>query len=168
MIINLYKTKIEEQSDIKYKPLIAYLSKATGVGRDTICNTIRDYKNHNQLKSPNKKKFRATINEKIDDFDKNAIRLKIHGFGLRNEIPTLKKIVQVINDDPDLPNIPKTSLQRILKELGFEYTKRTRNSALTERGDLIVWRQKFIICIRCYRKESRTIYYLDETWVNAG
>jgi len=57
MIINLYKTKIEEQPNIKYKPLIAYLLKATGIGRDTICNTIRDYKKHKQLKSPNKKKI---------------------------------------------------------------------------------------------------------------
>ncbi|KAE9522521.1 hypothetical protein AGLY_017086 [Aphis glycines] len=168
MIINLYKTKCEEQPDIKYKPLIAYLSKASGIGRDTIVNTIRNYKNDNQLKSPNKTKIRSRINEKIDDFDKNAIRLKIHSFWLRNEVPTLKKIVQAISDDPNLPTIPRTSLQRILKELGFEYTKRARNSALTERGDLIVWRQKFIIDIRRFRNEGRTIYYLDETWVNAG
>lgn len=114
MIINLYKTKIEEQPDIKYKPLIEYLSKATGIGRDTICNTIRHYKKNNQLKSPNKQKIRARINEKIDDFHKNAIRQKIHGFWLRNEIPTLKKIVQVLSDDPYLPTIPRTSLQRIL------------------------------------------------------
>lgn len=59
-------------------------------------------------------------------------------------------------------------MQRILKELGFEYTKRNRNSALTEKGYLVVWRQKYIIDIRCYRNEGRTIYYLDETWVNAG
>jgi len=67
MIINLYKTKLEEQPNIKYKPLIAYLSKASGIGRDTIINTIRDYKKDNQLKSPNKKKIRATNKEKIDD-----------------------------------------------------------------------------------------------------
>lgn len=168
MIVNMYKTKIQEQPDIKYKPLIAFLTKASGIGRDTVCKTIRDYKNNFPLKSPNKKKNRPTINDKIDDFDKNAIRQKIHCFWLRNEIPTLKKIVQAINDDPDLPNIPRTSLQRVLKELGFEYTKRNRNSALTERRDLVVWRQKFIIDIRRFRNEGRTVYYLDETWVNAG
>ncbi|XP_008185315.1 uncharacterized protein LOC103310046 [Acyrthosiphon pisum] len=73
-----------------------------------------------------------------------------------------------INDDTELPTIPRTSLQRILKELGFEYTKRNRNSALTERGDIVVWRQKYILDIRRYRNEGRTIYFLDETWVNAG
>lgn len=79
------------------------------------------------MKSPNKKKIRPTINDKIDNFDKNAIRQKIHGFWLKNEIPTFKKIVQAVRDDTELPTIPRTSLQRILNELGFEYTKRNRN-----------------------------------------
>jgi len=32
----------------------------------------------------------------------------------------------------------------------------------------VVWRQKYIEDIRRYRDEGRTIYFLDETWVNAG
>jgi hypothetical protein len=87
---------------------------------------------------------------------------------LRREIPTLNKIVQTINNDPDLPNIPCTSLRGILKELNFKYTKRSRNSALRERGYLVVWRQNYIEDIWRYRSEDRTIYFLGETWVNAG
>lgn len=100
------------------------------------------------MKSPCKRKIRPTIHDKIDDFDKNAIRQKIHAFWARREIPTMIKIVQDINNDSNLPNISRTSLQRLLKELGFEYTKRNRNSALTERGDLVLWRQKYIQDIR--------------------
>jgi len=33
---------------------------------------------------------------------------------------------------------------------------------------LLVWRQNYIYDIRKYREEGRTVYYLDETWVNAG
>lgn len=168
IIVNLYKSKLQENSYIKYKDLMGYLSKQTGIGYNTVCNTIKDYKQNKELKSPNKIKIRPTIINKIDDFNKNAIRQKIHGFWLRHEIPTLKKIVQAISDDPDLPTIPRTSLQRVLRELGFEYSKRARNSALTEREDIVVWRQKYIIDIRRYRNENRTLYYLDETWVNAG
>jgi len=133
-----------------------------------VIQTISEYKNTGECKSPNKTKIRPTIIDKIDDFNKNAIRQKIHGLWFRNEIPTIKKIVQAINDDPDLPNLPSTSLRRVLKELNFEFTKRNRNSALTERADLVVWRQKYIEDIRRYRDEDRTIYFLDETWVNAG
>jgi len=50
----------------------------------------------------------------------------------------------------------------------FVYTKRNRNSALTEREDLVLWRREYISQIRRYRQEGRTIYYIDETWVNAG
>lgn len=38
---------------------------------------------------------------------------------------------------------------------------------LTDRGDIVIWRQKYIEDIRKYRSEGCTIYYLDETWVNA-
>jgi len=31
-----------------------------------------------------------------------------------------------------------------------------------------LWRSKYIEDIRKYRSQGRTIYYLDETWVNAG
>lgn len=148
--------------------MIASISKEIGIGKRTVITTISEYKNTGQLKSPCKTKIRPKINDKIDDFDKNAIRQKIHGFWFRGEIPTLRKIVNAIDEDPDNTSLPRTSLQRILKELNFEYTKRNRNSALTERGDLVVWRQKYIEDIRRYRSEGRTIYFLDETWVNAG
>jgi hypothetical protein len=52
--------------------------------------------------------------------------------------------------------------------INFEFTKRNRNSALTEKADLVVWRQKYFEDIRRYLDEDRTIYFLDETWVNAG
>lgn len=120
------------------------------------------------VSSPNKKKLRLSVTDKIEDFDKNAIRQKIHNFWLRREIPTLSKMLIAINDDPTLPNLKRTSSQSILKDLNFSYTKICRNSALTERAGLICWRQKYIEDIRYHRSRGRPIYYLDETWVNAG
>jgi len=52
--------------------------------------------------------------------------------------------------------------------LDFVFTKRKRCSVLTEREDLIVWRRNYLYNIRKYRAEGRCIYYLDETWLNAG
>ncbi|KAL4153157.1 hypothetical protein QTP88_000990 [Uroleucon formosanum] len=165
MIINLYKAKKQRQPDIKYKELMASVSHDSGIGMRTVKTTNCEYKNTGECKLPHKTKIRPTVNDKIDDFDKNAI---IRGFWFRNEVPTLKKIVQAVNDDSLLPNLTCTSLRRVLKELNFEFTKRSRNSALTERADLVVWRQKYIEDIRRYRDEGRPIYFLDETWVNAG
>lgn len=39
---------------------------------------------------------------------------------------------------------------------------------LTERQDLLVWLQNYLYDIRKYREEGRTVYYLKETWLNAG
>jgi len=168
MIVNLYEAKKQQQPDIKYKELMASISADSGIGMRKVIQTISEYKKTGECKSPNKTKIRPTINDKTDDFDKNAIRQKIHGFWFRNEIPTLKKIVRAINDDPDLPNISYTSLLWVLKELNYKCTKRNRNSALTEKASIVVWRQKYIEDIRRYRDEGRTIYFLYEMWIYVG
>ena len=96
------------------------LSTDTGIGLRTIKITIR---------SPNKSKVISTIIEKIEDFDKNAIRQKIHRFWYRHEIPTLNKVLVAINEDSSLPTLSRTGLYRLLGNLNFEFTKRQRNSA---------------------------------------
>lgn len=52
--------------------------------------------------------------------------------------------------------------------MDFEYVKRGRHSALTEKREVIVWRRNYLRQIKQYREEGRLVYYLDETWVNAG
>ncbi|XP_050058746.1 uncharacterized protein LOC126554247 [Aphis gossypii] len=168
MIINLYKDLMRKEPEIRYEDLLFRLSEGSGIGIGTIKKTLREYKSTGKVSSPKNKKLRSTICEKLDDFDKNAIRQKIHQFWFRKEIPTLAKIIQAVQDDPDLPNLSRSSFQRLLKDMQFEYTKRNRNSALTEREDLVLWRRQYISQIRRYRQEGRTIYYLDETWVNVG
>lgn len=169
MIINFYKDTLIADPDITYDNLLTRVSTASGIGIGTVKKTISEYKRTGQISSsPMNKKKRPTVVDKVDDFDKNAIRQKIHAFWFRREIPTLSKMIQTVKDDPDLPNLSRSSFQRLLKSMQFEYTKRDRNSALTEREDLVNWRRHYISEIRRYRQEGRTIYFLDETWINAG
>lgn len=109
-----------------------------------------------------------TILDKVDEFDKNAIRQKIHSFWRKREVPTLNKILIAINEDETLPDLKRSSFHKLLKDLQFEFVKKNRNSALLEREDLISWRRGYLYKIRSYRAQNRPIYYLDETWVNAG
>jgi len=67
-----------------------------------------------------------------------------------------------------LPNFSRTSLRKILNDLNFEYTKKNHISALTEKGNIVCWRQKYIEDIRYYRSRGRPIYYLDETLINTA
>ncbi|CAI6359748.1 unnamed protein product [Macrosiphum euphorbiae] len=169
-IIDRYSDILSTDPDIKYENLVTKLSAACGIGILTVKNTISEYKRTGKVSSPLNNKKRRTVIDKVDEYDISAIRQKIHEFWFRREIPTLAKIIRVVNDDPDLPNITRSSFQRLLKSMQFEYTKRDKNIALTEREDLVTWRRNYISDIRRYRQEGRTIYFLDETmlWFNTG
>ncbi|CAI6346881.1 unnamed protein product [Macrosiphum euphorbiae] len=174
IIINLYKEKIKQQEEnpdspqLTYRQMLLEISKSSGIGQRTIQTTLAEYKKKGTVSSPNKKKIRPTILEKVDSFDKQAIRRKIHGFWLNREVPTIQKMLIAINEDETLPNLKRSSFRKILKDLHFVYAKKSRNSALIEREDIIIWRGKYLDQIRKYRSQNRPIYYLDETWVNAG
>lgn len=154
---------------MNFKQTIFEISKYSGIGQrtiQTIQTTLSEYKNHGTFSSPNMTRNRPTILHKIDESDKNAIRKKIHDFWRNREIPTITKILTVINEDQTLPNIKRSSFQKVSKDLQFEYVKNNRNSALLERGDLITWRRSYLDKIRYYRMQNRPIYHLDETWVD--
>ncbi|XP_025192116.1 uncharacterized protein LOC112592312 [Melanaphis sacchari] len=135
--------------------------KELGIGQKTISNTIAQYRENKTVSSPNKIKIFKNVETKVDDFDKYAIR--------RNcDLLTLDKMLTVVNEDKSLPNFSRTSLYRLMKSMEFEYAKRGRNSALLEKNEIILWRRQYIRDLRKYREEGRQIYFLDETWVNAG
>ncbi|CAI6364423.1 unnamed protein product [Macrosiphum euphorbiae] len=168
MVINLYKDILMKSPDIKYEDIVNNLSEASGLGRETISKTITEYRRTNTVTSPNKKRVKSSLFDKIDDLDRNGLRQKVHSFWLRRELPTIDKILVAVNEDPSLPNFKRTTLYSTIKKLDFVFEKRKRCSVLTEREDLIVWRRNYLYNIRKYRQEGRQIHYLDETWLNAG
>jgi len=168
MIVNLFKSKMIQQPTLKVKEVAMIISKELGIGKNTIQSTIAEYKNKKTVSSPNKSKIRATYKQKVDDFERDAIRRKVHEFWFRKQLPTLDKILTAVNEDPDLNTYKRSTLHLLIRDLNFVYVKRGRNSALIERDDIVLWRTKYIEDIRKYRAQRRTIYYLDETWVNAG
>lgn len=124
--------------------------------------------------TPNKKRPRAVGKRsrlmKYDDFTLSCIRRKFHAFFRRNEIPTLDKLLRQLNDNAEIfpQNISRTTLYRLLKDMGFSYERRRRQAALIERSDIILWRRQYLRSIKKHREDKRNIYYLDETWVNEG
>jgi len=104
-------------AQLNYRQMIYEISKTTGLGQRTVQTTLSEYKKQGSVSSPNKKKVRATIIQKIDDFDKNAIRQKIHNFWRAGEVPTVAKILTAINEDDSLPNIKRSSFQKLMKDM---------------------------------------------------
>lgn len=168
MILNVYKTALESNPEVLISDIADNAARATGVCKSSVFKVLREYKECGILNSPKKTKLRKCILEEIDDFDRNAIRRKVHEFFFRNELPTINKVLKVVNDDPDLPTFKRTTFYRLLKELNFTYSRRGRDSTLIDKNEIIVWRRKYLRQIKSLREEGRKIYYTDETWVNAG
>ncbi|KAL4083905.1 hypothetical protein QTP88_029221 [Uroleucon formosanum] len=168
IIINLYKNTLSKNPDVHYTDLYDDISKATGIGYRTIKDTINEYRKTSTVTSPNRKRVKTSLFDKTDDLDRNALRQKVHAIWLRGELPTIDKILFDVNEDPILPNYKRTTLYNIIKILDFVFEKKKRCSVLTERTDLINWRRNYLYDIRKYRSEGKFIYYLDETWLNAG
>lgn len=171
MIINTYKYIKETWPNDKYpyrKEMARKAASILGIGVASVYRILKDYKEHGEISSPVTTKPRPTFSDKIDDFTKSAIRKKVHAFFIKGELPTVKKVLSDINEDDTLPNFKRTTFQKILKHLKFKYIKRQRNNALIDRDDIVLWRRKYLHKIKKYREENRRIFYMDETWVNAG
>jgi len=157
-----------QQPKLTIKEVVKIISKELGIGQRTAQLTIAEYRNKKTVRSPNKTKIRVTFKEKMDNFERDAIRRKVHEFWFRKQLPTLDKILIAVNEDPYLHTYKRSTLHSIIRDLNFVYVERGRNSAFIEREDIVLWRTKYIEDIRKYRSQGRTIYYLYETWVNAG
>lgn len=168
VIVNIYKDIISKTPDKKYVDIVNRIRELTGLGKNTIQKTISEYKTTKTVSSPNRKRLKTSLFQKIDDLDRTGIRRKIHSVWLKREVPTIDRILLDVNADPSLPDFKRTSLYRVIKDLDFVFTKKKSCSVLTEREDLIVWRRQYLYDVRKYRAEGRTIYYLDETWLIAG
>ncbi|XP_047541814.1 uncharacterized protein LOC125074529 [Vanessa atalanta] len=171
MIINVFKYVKESWPADKYPSKQEMKDKTAdilGISKLAVYRILNEYTKTETVKPAAAPKKRMSIIEKIDDFDKSCIRKIVHSFYLKGELPTAKKVLQVVNADESLPSMGLTSLKKVLKHLKFKYVKRRRNNALIDRDDIALWRIKYLINMKTFREQGRPIYYLDETWVNAG
>ena len=68
-----------------------------------------------------------------------------------------------------IKNFPACSVPtqwRILRKMGFRYTKRTSKRQLYEQSNVIADRGEYLRAVRAFREEGRPIVFLDETWCN--
>ncbi|CAI6371585.1 unnamed protein product [Macrosiphum euphorbiae] len=168
MIVNCYKTQLKKNPNLTVREARICISKELGIGQRTVSAVISEYNSRKTVTSPSKSRNKKSLKDKLDDIQLNTVRRHIHSFWFNKTIPTLDKILQVVKDDDSLPDISRMNLHRLLKFMDFVYTKRSRNSALIEKDEIVLWRRRYLLNILKYREEGRTIYYLDETWVNAG
>jgi len=168
MIVNSYKKELRKNPFITVREARIYISKLLGIRRRAVSNVIGEYNANKTVTSPCKTRIRTSFQDKFDDLQINAVRFRVHSFWFNKTIPTLDKILHVIKDDYTFPDISGINLHRLLKSMDFVYSKHRRNSALIEKDEIVLWRRRYLENIRKYREEGRHLYYLDETWINAG
>ncbi|CAK1592264.1 unnamed protein product [Parnassius mnemosyne] len=171
MIINVFKYVKESCPADKYpskKDMKDKTADILGISKSAVYRILKEYTDTDTVKPTASPKKRLSLIEKIDRFDKSCIRPIVHSFYLKGELLTAKKVLHIINKDESLPNMDFTSLNKLMKHLKFKYDKRRRNNGLIDRDDIALWRIKYLKNMKTYRQQQRQIYYLDETWVNAG
>ncbi|CAK1592032.1 unnamed protein product [Parnassius mnemosyne] len=175
MIQNVYKHVFEEKAASllpieapEKKECVSKTADILGIGVTSVSSVLKECKENEQFKSPEKRGPKHSFKDKLDDFTFAAIRRKVHNFFYANESPTIIKILKVVNEDPDLPNFSWSTLRNVMKHLNFKYVTKSRHSILIDRQDIILWRQRYLRKIKEYRREGRYIYYQDETWINEG
>lgn len=168
MILNIYKHESLENPGMLIHELERRVAAKTGICAKTVFNIIKEYKQCHKFSEPKRKLHYKNICDTVEECYKNAIRRKVHQFFFRNELPSVDKVLKDVNDDPLLPTFKRTTFYKLLKSLNFKFKTRGRNSLLLDKDEIVLWRREYLQKIKRFRQEGRKVYYLDETWINAG
>ncbi|KAH8038358.1 hypothetical protein HPB51_001141 [Rhipicephalus microplus] len=139
------------------REVLSVVSEDTGISPRTVAK-LKAERLRGPLVSPKKRarevKISSSRTVKHDSLTIHAIRLKVHSMYAKREIPTLDSVIRAVNEDDELPNFTKTTLWRLMKDIGFTFAKRKRNLALIERSDIIAWRRRYLWAIKKFRGQG--------------
>ncbi|GAB6030259.1 hypothetical protein CHUAL_005936 [Chamberlinius hualienensis] len=167
VIVNVYYQLSKEAHKFPNE-LVNRAAYLTGVSSRTVSNL----KTAKKLVSPKIRQLKAPQANnrlvKYDALELQGIRCKVHSFFHKNQIPTAKKVLNVVNEDPDLPSFTLSTFYNVLHDIGFVYTERKRQNLMIEKAEIILERRKYLRCIRTYRQDGVKVYYIDEMFIHAG
>ena len=145
--------------------VIAKTAAATGVSK----NSVREIVSAGIVIDERKTRKAKVRFGKLYNFDVGVIRRIIHDLYRENISPSLENILLHLKENMNFP-YGKTHLWRLLKKMGFGYEKRGRQRIISERPEIIAWRERYLRRIRKIREADpeRAIVYTDETWLNQG
>nr|XP_053608001.1 uncharacterized protein LOC128673871 [Plodia interpunctella] len=140
------------------------LSPQPGTSSEAPTETVK-------LPTPGKKRKQKKKLE-IDDFMICAIKTKIESFyDVYKEVPTLKKILNVVKRDLNFPGQRETLRKIITESLGFKFKKCSKKrDVLIERPEIAAWRARYLRRLKendDLGPEKKPVIFTDETWVHS-
>ena len=136
-VIKYFEEEKERHGKQKFRPnaVMQKAAEATGVPLRTLQRLSNANSESKKIKCKKAKLSREKFG-KLDDFDLGVIRRLIHQFYLRNESPTLDKILKELKEKMDFP-YGRSRLHKLLKKIGFSFKFRGKERLIYERSDII-------------------------------
>jgi hypothetical protein len=134
--------------------------EATGVKARSTLYKIR----HDGAASPKK---RGPKSQRIitDDFDRCAIRRIITSMYEAKQWPTVASIYDRVRTELGFTGSQST-FRKLLKSMGYKYSKRNTRSLVKERPDIIAKRHEYLLQMKQIRQLPCPVLYLDETFLH--
>ena len=153
IIYHVSKYFEEQASDPSTTPVNAYIQKtvdATSISERSIRRIRKQQSDTGVLLSPPKTRNREP-RKPVDDFDRCAIRNKIHEFyTVRRQLPTIAKLHESLKDD-----ITFDGSASLLRNVGFKWKhSRGRRKVIIERYDIVDLRFRYLNKIREYNEKK--------------
>ena len=146
MSLSIFEKRLKVEISHKVGAVIAKTAAATGVSKTFVRKIVSAGKFIDEGKT---RKAKEPFG-KLDNFDVGVIRGIIHNLYEENISPSLKKILLQRKENMNFP-YGKTRLWRLLKKMGFGYGKRGRQGIISERPEMIAWRERYLRRIRKIR-----------------
>ena len=119
------------------------VAKACQLSTSTVANIRREGKTGGLFKTPQKRYTTDRKQINVDDFDRQAIRRMVHRFYERHEYPTLQSLLDELKAR-QLFKGGKSTLHKLLREMGFRYRKHENRRYIYEQPDIIQQRHAYL------------------------
>ncbi|XP_049701004.2 uncharacterized protein LOC126055535 [Helicoverpa armigera] len=163
------REKRNEAPIIPLRCVQARVAAITGISEKTVSKEGKEAASTSKkVTTPRKSGLRRKTHE-LDDFERCAIRHKIHEFySVRKELPSLAKLLHEMRKEINYKG-SRTTLWRIIKGMGFYFKKcKSKRKVLMETYDIVAWRHRYLEELRNNRLGTqRPVVYLDETYIHA-
>ncbi|KAK9702394.1 hypothetical protein QE152_g29962 [Popillia japonica] len=124
MDTRLYKTLTLQTPRKGTTAVVINICGTLKLAKSTVYRTIREYQRTGQLARPKARTGRHSKLQAYDESVKNGVRQIVHSFFLKNELPTLNKIMaEITRRGEPVPHMSRTTLYRFLKLINFKYVK---------------------------------------------
>ena len=125
-VIKYFEDEKERHGKQKFRPnaVMQKAAEATGVPLRTLQRLSNANSESKKIKCKKAKLSREKFG-KLEDFDLGVIRRLIHQFYLRNESPTLDKILKELKEKMEFP-YGRSCLHKLLKKMGFSFNSEAR------------------------------------------